>query len=53
MVRWQEEVKRLALIAYDTGQQMIFSVNIRGNLRKWNIFLKDLKSQGQDEIDEE
>ena len=53
MVKWQEEVKRFASIAYETGQQMIFAVNVRGNSRKWKIFLKDLKSQGEDEIDEE
>jgi len=53
MVKWQEEIKKYASIAYETGQQMVFAVNVRGNLRKWKIYLKNLKSQGEEEIEED
>ena len=50
---WQQALLKHAQTAYETGQELRFSVIKRFGQRKWRIYLTKLTEHGEDEVIEE
>ena len=52
-VRWKDELMKYGKLAYSSGKKMEFTVIKRYGRRKWQIHLRNLASNGEEEIVEE
>lgn len=50
---WEKELLKQAGVAFDTGQELTFSVIKRQGQRQWRISLKRLVNNGEEKVEEE
>ena len=53
MTKWQDKLLKYAKLAYETGQELRFSVIKRYGERKWRIYLTRMTEHSEEKIIEE